>query len=529
MNREIEWFCFHAVSEELLSRDACISIADAMQEAEIEPELLTFAQVAVDNDLCGNVERLEALLEMSTQEARLPTFPPFSVFEDDDDGAAAPEEPAPPAVEEPTPPPVEEPQEEEYEAAEASVPVVEDPGIDYAESDDWAQGWPDLSQAEQMEPEQARELMNAFLMKGREAGCSDIHVSSGAMPFVRRNQNVYLLTDQAVITPESSEKLNLSLLNDFQRDIYEKTHDLDYSYAISGNDRYRTNTMLQRLGVAGSYRVIDQQPRTLQELGFLKPEVIEKLTTYHQGLILITGPAGCGKSTTLGALVDLINRSRRDHIITVEDPIEITHPPKGCNITQREIGAHTKSFGNALRAALREDPDIIVIGELRDLETIEMAIRSSETGHLVIGTLHTGSASSTMDRVLDVFPPNQQAQIRAMAAESLKGVVCQQLLPNADNTGVCLAVEVMLGTLAVGNLIREGDTYQLPSVIQTGRNIGMTLMEQSYFDLYMSDVRSYEQTEPLVQNEELLHQMHTREAQKAAEEASKGKKKRRWF
>lgn len=538
MNREIEWFCFHAVSEKLISRDDCISIANAMGEAEIEPDLVTFAQVAVDNELCQNVERLEALLEMSTEEARLPTLPPFSVFEEDEEGeeeqeeaaAAVPEmdeepAPAPPAAMPPPPKPtstvIEAPGIEHVENIEA-------PGIEHAENPEWAQGWPDLSQAEQMPEDQARELMNAFLAKAREVGCSDAHVSSGALPFVRWNQNVYLLTDQAVLTPEAAEKLNLSLLNEEQRAIYDKTHDLDYSYAVSEEDRYRTNTMLQRLGVAGSYRVIDRKPRTLQELGFLKPETIEKLTTYHQGLILITGPAGCGKSTTLGALVDLINRTRRDHIITVEDPIEIVHPPKGCNITQREIGAHTRNFGNALRAALREDPDIIVIGELRDLETIEMAIRSSETGHLVIGTLHTGSASSTMDRVLDVFPPNQQAQIRAMAAESLKGVVCQQLLPNADGTGVCLATEIMLGTLAVGNLIREGDTYQLPSVIQTGRNIGMTTMEQSYFDLYMADVRSYEQTEPLIKREELLRQMQTREAQKAAEAAGQGKKKR-WF
>jgi len=283
------------------------------------------------------------------------------------------------------------------------------------------------------------------------------------------------------------------------------------------------------LGTAGSYRIIDNLLRSIRDLGFPDPETIEKLTTFQQGLILVTGPAGCGKSTTLAALIDLINRNRKDHIITIEDPIEVVHKPKSCNVTQREIGRHTRTFSNALRASLREDPDIIVIGELRDLETIEMAIRAAETGHLVIGTLHTGNASSTMDRILDVFPPGQQAQVRSMAAESLKGVICQQLLPNKNGDGLALAVEIMLGTLAVSNIIREGETFKLPSVIQTSHNIGMRLLEQSIVDLYRKDMLSYEQASARVQNPDLLHEMQVNEARKITDESGAYQKKRRWF
>ncbi|NLF19708.1 MAG: PilT/PilU family type 4a pilus ATPase [Lentisphaerae bacterium] len=393
---------------------------------------------------------------------------------------------------------------------------------------EWLYGWPQLAQAAEVGTDGAVALLNDFLHQAREQNCSDVHISAGARPFVRRYKQVHLIPDQPVVTPEVAEAINLAPLDNDQRQHFDKARDLDYTYAISQEDRYRTNVMLQRLGIAGSYRIIDTTIRSLEELGFRDPKVIERLTTYHQGLILLTGPAGCGKSTTMSSLVHLINETRHDHIITVEDPIEVVHRPILCNVTQRELHNHTRSFSNALRAALREDPDIIVIGELRDLETIEMAIRSAETGHLVIGTLHTSSAATTMDRILDVFPSNQQAQIRAMAAESLRGVICQQLLPNAAGDGVVLACEIMLATLAVSNLIREGKTFQLPSTIQTGRNIGMSTMEQSLVDLYMDGKRTYEQTRPLVKSEELIRQMQVQEAARAAA-AHGAPKKRKWF
>ena len=500
MNAQIERFCLRAVQEGLLTAGQCRAVADAMREADIQAELTVFAQVVVDNELCDDVARLEQLMAMAVDEARTLGPPTESVFEGDVS--------VPPAA--------------EIGGGEGGGPAVA------VSSGGLGVEWPDLSAAEHLSAGDARALMDRFLACAREAGCSDVHVSAGAHPFVRRHKSMVLLDDQPVLTPEAAENLNLSLLAEDERDAYEQTHDLDYSYAASETERYRTNVLLQRLGVAGSYRIIDNEVRTLDELGFPRADVIEKLTTYHQGLILVTGPAGCGKSTTLASLIDLINRNRKDHIITVEDPIEVVHPPKSCNITQREIGNHTKSFSNALRAALREDPDIIVIGELRDLETIEMAIRASETGHLVIGTLHTGSAASTMDRVLDVFPPNQQAQIRSMAAESLKGVICQQLVANAAGDGVVLAVEIMLGTLAVANIVREGETFKLPSIIQTSYNIGMCLLEQSYFDLYMAGKITFDLARTRVQAQDQVAQMQANEARRAAEAAGLPQKKG-WF
>jgi twitching motility protein PilT len=511
MTKEIEWFFYHAVNDDLMSKETCRQIVAAIEEAGVEADLPTVLQVIEDNGLCDDVARLRQFCEMAAQESRTLGFPPESVLEDEQPAEPAPEWDA---------------EEPEFEAGPK---VTDREPLRAANGEEWMLGWPNLADAAEMEPEQALQLLHDFLHAAREAGCSDVHISAGAFPFVRRLQTIHLVAGQGIVSMEAAENLNLAPLSDENRELFDKEHDLDYSYSITEEDRYRVNVMRQRLGPAGSYRLIDNRVRTLSELGFPRPEIVEQLTTYHQGLILVTGPAGCGKSTTLGALVDYINCNRRDHIITVEDPIEVVHQPKGCNITQRELNSHTRSFGNALRAALREDPDIIVIGELRDLETIEMAIRASETGHLVIGTLHTGSATTTMDRILDVFPPNQQGQIRSMVAESLKGVICQQLLPNADGTDVVLATEIMLGVLAVCNLIREGKTFQLESTIQTGRNIGMSTMEQSYVDLYMMGERTYEQTIPLVRSSELIHQMQIREAKRTAEAAGKGAKKRRWF
>jgi len=529
MNKEIEWFCYHVVTESLVSQDNCRAVAHAMAAAKVAADVTTFAQAVIDNGLCEDLDRLQQILEMSAQEARTLGFPPRSVLED------AP--PPPPPVPSPAPAADDEADDEAEALRRASSGgrryMSDRPREEYTDAQpitgpEWLYGWPKLAEAEHLDRAGAVALLVEFLHRARAVDCSDVHVSAGARPFVRRYKQVHLVPDQGIVTPEVAEAVNLSPLSEDQRATFDKTHDLDYTYAISQDDRYRTNVMLQRLGIAGSYRIIDTRIRTLAELGFPDPKVVEKLTTYHQGLILLTGSAGCGKSTTMASLVNLINQTRHDHIITVEDPIEVVHQPINCNVTQRELHSHTRSFANALRAALREDPDIIVIGELRDLETIEMAIRSAETGHLVIGTLHTGSAATTMDRILDVFPANQQAQIRAMAAESLRGVICQQLLPNADGSGVVLACEIMLATLAVSNLIREGKTFQLPSTIQTGRNIGMSTMEQSLVDLYMAGKRTYEQTLPLVKSAELIRQMQIQEAARH-EAASGGAKKRKWF
>ena len=485
---EIDWFLYHLVQERIIDKALCVSIIETLEEAGLIPSISFIIQVIIENGLYKDKFKLEELKRDAVQEAQTLGRCRSSVF-----GISS----ATPAV-----------------TAAADNAVAEAaPKTATVSSNDakWLEGWPNLNDAKNMQRDAAQKLLNDFLHRAREAGCSDVHISAGAYPFVRKHKEMFLLPDQEVLSEDAARELNLSPLTDEQRDRFIEHHDLDYSYNITDNDRYRTNLMAQRLGPAGSYRVINSRIIPISELGFKDSQVLEKLTTYNQGLILITGPAGSGKTTTLSSLVDFINQNRKDHIITVEDPIEIIYKPKGCNITQRELNNHTKSFTNALRAALREDPDVIVVGEMRDLETIEMAIHASETGHLVFGTLHTSSASDTMNRLLDVFPHGQQAQIRAMVAESLKGVICQQLLTNKDHTGVVLAYEIMLGTLAVSNLIREGKTFQIESSIQTSKNLGMITMEQCHFDLYMEGKRSYDQTLPFIKNPDLKRQMTIRE------------------
>ncbi len=252
---------------------------------------------------------------------------------------------------------------------------------------------------------------------------------------------------------------------------------------MSASERYRVNLMFHKDGAAGSYRVVPKEVRTMAELGFASHiETLKKLLSYHNGLVLITGPVGSGKTTTLASMVAYLNETRKDHIITVEDPIEVVQPPKGCNVTQRQVGEHTKTFFTALKGALREDPDIIVIGELRDLETIEMGVSAAETGHLVIGTMHTSDAATTLNRLLDVFPAAQQTQIRASVAESLRGIVCQRLLP-ASKGGLVMACEILVNTVAIANLVREGKTTGLRNTMETGVREGMCLMDNVIFGL----------------------------------------------
>ena len=254
--------------------------------------------------------------------------------------------------------------------------------------------------------------------------------------------------------------------------------------ALGGADRYRVNLMFHKNGAAGAYRMVPAQVKTLAELGYEQHlETIKKMLSYHNGLILVTGPVGSGKTTTLASMVDYLNQTREDHIITVEDPIEVVQPAKGCNVTQREVGPHTRTFASALKGALREDPDVIVIGELRDLETIEMAISASETGHLVIGTMHTSDAATTLNRLLDVFSPAQQAQIRASVAESLRGIVCQRLLPG-NSGGLVLACEILVSNTAIQNLIRENKSSGLRNTMETGVKEGMCLMDNVVFGLW---------------------------------------------
>jgi len=321
-----------------------------------------------------------------------------------------------------------------------------------------------------------------LLRLGFDAGASDVHVGVGAPALMRRHGTLQpLYHNGVVLTAAHTEALVHTFLNAQQIEVLEKTKGLDFSYEIPGLARFRANVVRQRLGHDAVFRIINTSVRTMDELGL--PEQLKVLTQYHNGLVLLTGAVGCGKSTTLAAMVQEVNTHRSDHIITLEDPIEYVFVPAGCQITQREVHAHTESFGAALRASLREDPDVIIVGEMRDLETISLAITASETGHLVIATLHTSNAARTLDRVLDAFPVEQQGQIRTMVSESLRGIVSQQLVPRADGAGRVIALEVMVNTPAVANLIREAKTFMLPGIIQTGKKLGMKLMDDSLLEL----------------------------------------------
>jgi twitching motility protein PilT len=322
--------------------------------------------------------------------------------------------------------------------------------------------------------------IRAYLKLARSAGASDIHISSGVEPFIRLHGRIIYIR-QKPLEPETAAKLLEPILTPEQKRRLDEEWDLDFGWSDPELGRFRVNCCKQRHGLMGCFRMVEEKIPTIEELGL--PSSIANFTTHHQGIVLITGTAGSGKSTTMAALVNLINKSRKDHIIAIEEPIEFVHKSALCNITQREVRRHTKDFHFSLRACLREDPDVIVVGEMRDLETISMAITAAETGHLVFATLHTTNATRTVDRILDVFPPKEQAQIRAMVSESLRGVVSQQLIPRADGRGRIPAVEILVATPAVANMIREYKTFQLPSVIQTGKQLGMIAMDDSLRDL----------------------------------------------
>ncbi len=315
-----------------------------------------------------------------------------------------------------------------------------------------------------------------------EAGASDLHLSVGVPVRMRIHGDLQPLTEDLLTAAHAAELVG-ELLSDAQREHFEKARDLDLAYQMEDGTRFRCNIFEQHRGLGAVFRLIPSKIRTVEELGL--PQTLIKFCDLYKGLVLVTGATGSGKSTTLAALVDHINRTEKQHIVTIEDPIEFVHEDKGCLVNQREIGHHTQSFATALRAALREDPDVVLVGEMRDLETIELAITAAETGHLVFGTLHTTSAGKTMDRIINVFPTNQQEQIRAMLAESLAGVVCQYLLKKTDGKGRVAALEILTATSAVSSLIREGKTYQIPSVLQTGRKLGMQTMDQALASLVL--------------------------------------------
>jgi len=332
----------------------------------------------------------------------------------------------------------------------------------------------------------AANSIDELLERMVEANASDLHVTTGTPPAIRVRGEVERLEGFDPLHAEQTQQLLYRILSSEQQKHFEINRQLDFSYSIPGLARFRVNVYFQRESIGAAFRLIPTELKTLEELGI--PESLHVLAEKPRGLVLVTGPTGSGKSTTLAAIIDEINRNRSEHILTIEDPIEFLHRHKRCIVNQREIGPDATSFGDALRAALRQDPDVILVGEMRDLETISTALTAAETGHLVFGTLHTQSAPSTIDRIIDVFPAEQQEQVRIQIASSLQGVVTQALLPTADKMGRVPALEILLPDDAVRNLIRQGKVEQIYSVMQTNTSRGMQTMEQSLGDLIMRRV-----------------------------------------
>lgn len=440
MNSDTRWLIRLAVEAGLITKPQAEQVRTKVGAS---PDLMTFAQELIDSGIVTDVDRLESLAGQAMAKAE--TGPPQAT--------AAPFKLNTPAG--------------------ASRPPMAATGSTRFAFESTAA----LADAE------VADGMRTLLRETARSGASDLHLSTGARPFIRKHRSLTYLSDH-VLTAKDAHRLNTALLSEGQRAIFQERRDYDYALALSGTDRYRVNLMVHKNGVAGAYRMIPAETRTLESLGYTRHlETLKKMLSYHNGLILITGPVGAGKTATLASMVAYLNETRSDHIITVEDPIEVVQPAKGCNVTQREVGPHTRTFASALKGALREDPDVIVIGELRDLETIEMAISASETGHLVIGTMHTSDAATTLNRLLDVFPPAQQTQIRASVAESLRGIVCQRLLPGAAG-GLVLACEILVSNTAIQNLIREGKSTGLRNTMETGVREGMCLMDNVVFGLW---------------------------------------------
>ena len=339
------------------------------------------------------------------------------------------------------------------------------------------------------------------------AGASDVHLGVAAPPIWRVHGTLQpMWPDAPVLTGEQIVALAEMFMPELYKEELNSRGDSDFAYE---NDygRYRVSVVRQRLGIEIVFRVINSYVRTMDDLGL--PQQLKLLTRYQNGLILVTGSVGTGKSTTLAAMVQQVNLERHDHIITLEDPIEYVIRSKNCHVSQREVFTHTESFATALRAALREDPDVIMVGEMRDLETIALAITAAETGHLVLATLHTASASRTLDRLLDVFPVEQQEHVRVMVAESLRGIISHQLVPHKDGTGRVLALEVLTNTPAVANVIRENKTYMLPGIIQTGKKQGMQLMDDALIDLYQRGLISAEEAYARAEQKDIVrHQLN---------------------
>lgn len=594
MNTDVKWFCRLAIDQALLSVEVCQQLACSLGG---DCELMTFAQAVMDQGLCEDLEKVQGLLDKAFEQAQDGVEPMLDELAGvDDDAPSPPNIPAAAdagrtqkigiepvtsplvmpertqrmAVERKVKAGIEEddepgPLEEEddlgdlvmealqqeilpddavadvydldehlkaQEPAEELEPAIISTQPEEAIVPDFGTEMPDWQALPSYGPEETGEALKRILSAARALDASDVHLSANAAPFMRIHSEIKLITEE-ILDPATVENLSTALLTESRLEHFQKAKDMTYALQLEDRSRYRVNLVQHKEGLKSTYHLVPKEIRSLSELGFPNHENLSKLLDNHNGLILVTGPAGSGKTTTLAAMVEELNRKRYDHVITVEDPIEILYSSRKCYITQREIQTHTKSYASALKGALREDPDIIVIGELHDLATIEMAITAAETGHLVISTLHTGNAANTLNRILRVFPPSQQQQIKAMTSESLRGVLCQQLLPKKGG-GVTVAGELFINTPAGANIIREGGMHHLDGVMQTGVSDGMRSMDQSLYELFEAGEITEELALSKIKSRELIRRLQ-KSAQtndgndEPAAAMGKGNPKKGWF
>ena len=562
MPLEIQWFIYALISNEALTPEDAVAIYDSLGE---EVNFEAYAQAVLEHMASGYdeeslnalVEQIQSVVEFAVTQGATGNAPPLELPESGSVPAApaatpaaapapAPRQAFPPPRRGVVPPPRRgrnTPSSRKAAASQAAPEeddaprkkggkrtglVMDTPRtfasmeIDFSTINGY-EDLPSFSDTAYLDDNALEERMIYLLSCLRHLGCSDFHISAGAAPFVRRQLLIERI-DSYILTPEDAERLNTCLLSPERKEFFYKEQDCSFSLEV-GTNRFRVCLMFQKDGISGSYRLVPDHICQLEELGFMERDAttIKKLLDYNNGLILVTGPIGAGKTTTLAAMVNVANEKRSDHIITVEEPIEILQLSKNCSVTQREIGKHTISYHSALKAALREDPDIIVVGEMHDLETIENAITAAETGHLVIGTLHTGDAANTLNRLLDVFPPSQQPQIRAMTAGSLRGIICQKQIPNGMG-GIELVYEIMVNSQALANLVSEGKTYQLNATMAIGSRLGMFTMDQLIMDKFNAGLLTYEAALSQMLDSETIAQMERMHAMEEAKKLAPTKK-----
>ena len=499
VTNEIKLFANLCIKQGILSTQDCQRLSHTLKA---DSELLDFAQTILEEGREDEFEQIQALLhqaEEMTREGKIPGSNPFKLSESTPVDASAKVRPkiklpsknkdssqpqptesaAQPSI---TASPPKSPPRDPDLQSQATEQAIEN----VIDVDEVYPTWLEPSRLEDINDSEAKQALIALLLIAAHEGASDLHICADSRIFVRQNRAV-AYKSTGIVSAKVARALNLSILSDEQANYFNDKKDLDFALPFSSGQRFRVNLMQHKEGIAGTYRIVPAKTPSLEELGFPNADRLKELLAFHNGLILVTGPVGSGKTTTLAALIEILNQTREDHIITVEEPIEVIQQSNLCQITQRGVGSHTKTYKSALKGALRQDPDIIIIGEMRDLETIEMAISASETGHLVIATMHTSDASTTLNRLLDVFPPAQQTQIRSMVAESLRGIVCQRLMPNKKG-GLTLASELLLQNMAVATLIRDGKIQALGNVMETGRSAGMVQMDYSVLELWQNGI-----------------------------------------